>query len=222
LDLATATPVPADQLGDCIDCTICVQVCPTGIDIRNGLQYECIACAACIDACNDVMDKMGYPRGLIRHTTQNALDGTPSRILRPRVLVYASLLLAILIGWGVGISQREPLIVDVLRDRNALFRVLGDGSVENAYTMKVSNKDNHERQVVVTLDTDAALELVGAPVQRVIAAGATDELALTLRSTDPEATPSGRIPVVFVVTRPSQDDQAEVVIHHSAPFFAPL
>ena len=97
-------------LGDCIDCTLCVQVCPTGIDIRNGLQYECIACGACVDACNEVMDKIGYPRGLVRFTTHNALEGKPSRILRPRVLVYGFLLLALVVGWGVGVAMRSPLM----------------------------------------------------------------------------------------------------------------
>ncbi len=93
-----AEPLPkfeTEQLGDCIDCTICVQVCPTGIDIRNGLQYECIACGACIDACDEVMDKMGYPQGLIRYSTQNAIDAKPTRVLRPRIFIYGLLLLGL-------------------------------------------------------------------------------------------------------------------------------
>ncbi|MFX5464542.1 4Fe-4S dicluster domain-containing protein, partial [Acinetobacter baumannii] len=97
-----------EELGDCIDCTICVQVCPTGIDIRNGLQYECIACGACIDACDEVMAKVGYPRGLIRYTTQNAIDGRPSRVLRPRILVYGTLLLTLLVAFAWGITHRDP------------------------------------------------------------------------------------------------------------------
>src|SRR3954464_2781475 len=89
------------NLGSCVDCTLCVQVCPTGIDIRKGLQYECINCAACVDVCDGVMDKMNYPRGLIRFTTQNALangggrSAILRRVLRPRVLVYASILLVL-------------------------------------------------------------------------------------------------------------------------------
>ena len=129
-DLGEVAPLPKfapEELGDCIDCTICVQVCPTGIDIRNGLQYECIACGACIDACNDVMGKMGYPQGLVRYTTQNAIDGKPSRVLRPRVFVYGGLLLALVAGWAWGVTHRSDLIAEVLRDRNALYREVAGG-----------------------------------------------------------------------------------------------
>src|SRR5690606_11244562 len=108
-----------EELGDCIDCTMCVQVCPVGIDIRNGLQYECIACGLCVDACNDVMDKMGYERGLIRYTSQNAIDGETTRVLRPRILVYGAFLQTHIVAFAWGIGTRSPLIADVLRDRNA-------------------------------------------------------------------------------------------------------
>src|SRR3546814_927281 len=110
---AEAKPLPTfapEELGDCIDCTICVQVCPTGIDIRNGLQYECIACGACIDACNDVMDKMGYAPGLLRYTTQNAIDGGKTRIARPRHLVYTALLVALVTAGAWGVTTRSPPI----------------------------------------------------------------------------------------------------------------
>src|SRR3546814_15438995 len=106
---AEAKPLPKfapEELGDCIDCTICVQVCPTGIDIRNGLQYECIACGACIDACNDVMDKMGYAPGLIRYTTPNAIDAGKTRTARPRTLVYTALLVALATPWARGGTHR--------------------------------------------------------------------------------------------------------------------
>ena len=94
------TDPKAQGLGDCIDCTLCVQVCPTGIDIRKGLQYECIACAACIDACDDVMDKVGYPRGLIRYDTQHGLEGKPTHVLRPRIIVYGTLLALLIAGFA--------------------------------------------------------------------------------------------------------------------------
>src|SRR5688572_1923078 len=122
-DAGEAQPLPKfppEELGDCIDCTICVQVCPTGIDIRNGLQYECIACGACVDACDEVMDKMGFARGLIRYTTQNAIDGKRTRVLRPRIFVYGGLLLALLVVFAWGVGTRSDLIAEVLRDRNAL------------------------------------------------------------------------------------------------------
>ena len=129
-------------LGDCIDCTMCVQVCPTGIDIREGLQYECIACAACIDACDGVMDKMNYPRGLIRYTTEHALHNQPYSILRPRTVIY-SMVLTILIGTlAAAVVLRPPVILDVLRDRNALYRDAGRQGVENSYTLRIVNKRN--------------------------------------------------------------------------------
>ena len=128
-------------LGDCINCTLCVQVCPTGIDIRDGLQYECIACAACIDVCDQVMDKMGYAKGLIRYTTEHAMQGHKTRVLRPRILVYATLLLVLLSGVAWSISGRVPLRAELIRDRNALYRELPGGLVENVFTLKLINMD---------------------------------------------------------------------------------
>jgi cytochrome c oxidase accessory protein FixG len=154
-----AQPLPKfafEALGDCIDCTICVQVCPTGIDIRNGLQYECIACGACIDACDDVMEKMGYEPGLIRYTTQNAIDGKPTRVLRPRVLVYGALLLVLVAGWAWGVTARSTLIAEVLRDRNALYRSAGDGRIENNYTLKLVNKDDRAQVYRISIESDLA------------------------------------------------------------------
>ncbi|WP_353252488.1 cytochrome c oxidase accessory protein CcoG [Salinisphaera sp. PC39] len=147
------------DLGDCIDCTMCVQVCPTGIDIRDGLQYECIACGACIDACDQVMDKMGYPRGLIRYTTENALEGKPAKLLRPRVLIYAALLLVLGAAFLAGIGLRTPLRLDVIPDRNALYRMVDDGMVENVYTLKVMNMGQSPRTY--------AVEVVDAPAYSV-------------------------------------------------------
>src|SRR6056300_1602798 len=107
-------------LGECINCTLCVQVCPTGIDIREGLQYECIACAACIDVCDQVMDKMEYPRGLVRYTTENSLKHKEGHVIRPRIIVYGLLLLVILSGTLWSMTHRVPLRADMIRDRNAL------------------------------------------------------------------------------------------------------
>ncbi|MDX2299556.1 MAG: 4Fe-4S dicluster domain-containing protein [Xanthomonadaceae bacterium] len=210
-----------DDLGDCIDCTICVQVCPTGIDIRNGLQYECIACGACIDACDAVMDKMDYPRGLIRYTTQNAIDGKPSRILRPRVIFYALLLTAIFSGWAWGVSHRSALIVDVLRDRNALYRVAADGSIENAYTLKLINKtpqaqryrleivDDHGNPIPALRIAAGAQEATAAPEQVL-------SLAVTLIGDPAEA--HGRRNVRFVITG---IDHPEVHAQQDTRFFGP-
>jgi cytochrome c oxidase accessory protein FixG len=129
-------------LGDCVDCTLCVQVCPTGIDIRNGLQYQCIGCAACIDVCNDVMDKMGYDKGLVKYTTQHAIDNEVTHVLRPRMIVYALLLVGITSALFYNMVTRMPLELDIIRDRNALYGETTEGLVENIYTLKLINMDN--------------------------------------------------------------------------------
>ncbi len=135
----------AAGLGDCIDCTLCVQVCPTGIDIRNGLQYECIGCGLCVDACNTVMDKMKYPRGLIRFSTQNGVKNhwTQSqmlkRVLRPRVLFYSAVLVVLCIGMLASLVVRTPLKVDIVRDRAALSRIVAGGKLENIYRLQIMN-----------------------------------------------------------------------------------
>jgi len=156
-------------LGDCVDCGLCVQVCPTGIDIRNGLQYECIGCGTCIDACNWVMDKAGLPRGLIRYATTNSLRdhfGARTilrRIHRPRVLVYSGILGAIVIGLGAAIVLRVPLKVDVIRDRGALAREVSDERgrtlVENVYRLQVMNTSEERRVFLVRADGVADLEI---------------------------------------------------------------
>ncbi|TFY96538.1 cytochrome c oxidase accessory protein CcoG [Ramlibacter rhizophilus] len=139
------TDYRAAGLGACVDCTLCVQVCPTGIDIRKGLQYECIGCAACVDVCDGVMDKLGYPRGLIRFTTQNALaEGWTGRallrrVLRPRVLVYTAILGAIALALAMSLALRTPLKVDVVRDRAALARIVAGGHIENVYRLQIMN-----------------------------------------------------------------------------------
>jgi len=127
--------VSALALGDCVDCTLCVQVCPTGIDIRRGQQYECIQCAACVDVCDGVMDRMGYARGLVRFSTQSALR----RVLRARVLVYSTLLgmAGLALAWSL--TARVPLKVDVVRDRAALSRIVDGGRLENVYRLQLMN-----------------------------------------------------------------------------------
>jgi cytochrome c oxidase accessory protein FixG len=132
-------------LGDCVNCDMCVQVCPTGIDIRNGLQYECIGCAGCIDACDQVMDRMGYSRGLIRYSTENAIekgythDAIRRRLLRPRVIVYIGILLAVIVALFVALYVRIPLKVEVLSDRASLMREVEGGRLENTYRLRVMN-----------------------------------------------------------------------------------
>ncbi|AGA33837.1 Type cbb3 cytochrome oxidase biogenesis protein CcoG, involved in Cu oxidation [Thioalkalivibrio nitratireducens DSM 14787] len=149
----------AKGLGDCIECTLCVQVCPTGIDIRDGLQYQCIGCSACVDVCDEVMEKMNYPKGLIRYTTENAMAGTPAKILRPRVILYGMLLLVLLAGFVYGVGARNPVGIDVIRDRNVLYRDLPDGQVENVYTLKLTNRSNETRHYVIDVSGVEGAEL---------------------------------------------------------------
>lgn len=142
-------------LGDCIDCSFCVQVCPVGIDIRDGLQYECISCGLCIDACDSVMDKMDYPRGLIKFSTlsstglsEASLGDIPEgsatqevahKILRPRVLMYGGFLLLLCVGFVVSLSLRNSFMVDVIRDRGVMSRITSEGAIENVYRLQVTN-----------------------------------------------------------------------------------
>ena len=147
-----ASDATTKQQGHCVDCTLCVQVCPTGIDIRNGLQYECIGCAACVDVCDSVMDKMNYPAGLISYTTENMSKGKPRRILRPRICVYLALLAALLTALGIGLATRLPLELDIIRDRNALFRETSDGLVENIYTLRVLNMDKRAHDYILRVE----------------------------------------------------------------------
>ncbi|MBZ2207410.1 cytochrome c oxidase accessory protein CcoG [Massilia soli] len=180
-DTARGEPRGAQAKGDCIDCSMCVQVCPTGIDIRNGLQYECIGCAACIDACNMVMDKVDRPRGLIRYSTEHAMrqGWTPreitARVLRPRVLIYTALLALIVAGVLTSLALRTPLKMDVIRDRGSMGREVDDGMIENVYRLQVMNTSEqaHTFRIGVAgidsirLETPAEVRIDGATTRAV-------------------------------------------------------
>ena len=187
-------------LGDCIDCTMCVQVCPTGIDIRDGLQIECIGCAACIDACDAIMDKMNYPRGLISYTTEHNLSGQKTHLLRPRLIGYAVALLAMMSLFSYAVYDRPLVKLDVLKDR-VLYRENELGNIENVYTLKIMNKAQREQTFVIEaagLDglvyegrsevRAEAGELVTIPVELSIAPeklpSSTNEIVFSIRSID--------------------------------------
>jgi cytochrome c oxidase accessory protein FixG len=195
-------------LGDCIDCTLCVQVCPTGIDIRNGLQYQCIACAACIDACDDVMERMGYPKGLIRYTTENAVQGRPTRLLRPRVVIYTFILFTVIGVFGYSLSQRVPLAVDIIRDRNALYRETPEGRVENVYTVKILNMDERPHRYVLRASGIEGLKLVSTDRGALARAGHDEQDALERDGSGQEVdVPAGE---VFSVPVRLQVDPEEI------------
>jgi cytochrome c oxidase accessory protein FixG len=203
-------------MGACVDCTVCVQVCPTGIDIRKGLQYECIACAACIDACDSIMDKMRYPRGLIRYTTEHALEHRPTRILRPRVLMYACLLSVLVASFGVSLYLREPVALDVIRDRNALYRMLDDGRVENVYDLKIMNKTEHLHHFAVVVRGVGALALDPDPAVFAVRSGEVFPAAIRVRR--PAYEPLGPETIFFEVRAV---DAPELYASSTARFIAP-
>lgn len=164
-------------LGDCVDCKVCVQVCPTGIDIRNGLQYECIGCGLCIDACNDIMAKMDYPPGLIRYATENSVGKHYTskemlrHVMRPRIMLYTGILLLIAAAFVYSLSTRIPLRVDVLRDRGVMSREVGDGLTENVYLLHVMNMQDTARTFKVTPEGMDGIRLDGTDTFKVEALG---------------------------------------------------
>lgn len=168
-----------NPFGDCIDDKLCVQVCPTGIDIRDGLQYECIACAACIDACDAVMDSIGKPRGLVRYTTENSLEGQVTKIIRPRLLGYGAVLAILATFLFAGVLMRQPVDLDVVRDRNALFQETSEGLLENVYTLKVANMGQNPRTFLISLEAPEGISYRG-PQAILLGGGAMESLPVSL------------------------------------------
>lgn len=208
----------AAGMGDCIDCTICVQVCPTGIDIRKGLQYECIGCAACIDACDDVMDKMGYDRGLIRYTTENSLKGKKTHIMRPRTVVYALILVGIVVGTFYSILVRTPIGMDVIRDRNTLYRETNEGLIENVYIIKILNMDGHDHVYTLTAHGIPDLILKKDTDQIMVKSGEVTELPVRLQ-VDAYNLEQRSNEVVFTLKAVAND---ELVVEEEARFLGPV
>lgn len=193
------TPSAATGLGDCIDCTLCVQVCPTGIDIRDGLQYQCIGCAACVDVCDQVMDKMGYPKGLVSYTTEAAMEGGKTRLLRPRVIIYTTLLLGLCGALVFGLLIRVPLEVDISRDRNVLFNETDNGLVENVYHMKVINMSDSAQSYRLTITGIDNLRVIGPSRDIRVAAGAIKDVSLRVQ-VDPVALRQASSELEFNIT----------------------
>jgi cytochrome c oxidase accessory protein FixG len=199
-------------LGDCINCTLCVQVCPTGIDIRDGLQYECIACAACIDVCDQVMDKMEYPRGLIRYTTEHALKHKVGHVIRPRIIVYGVLLLALTAGTVWSMTTRVPLRADLIRDRNALYRELPGDLVENVYTLKITNMDNEPHRYEMAVLNNDAVEI---DLSRPLELAAEEVAGISLRLRIPKTAGQG-VQSLDIEFRASDDPSIRKVVKAKA------
>jgi cytochrome c oxidase accessory protein FixG len=192
-------------------------VCPTGIDIRQGLQYECIACAACIDACDGVMDKMQAPRGLIRYATQHSIEGKPTKLLRPRIAIYAVLLASLSGAFVAALFMRTPLELDLMRDRNALYRESRPGFIENVYTLRVINKDDapHVFDLAVSGLPTVQLEVDGPSIE--VAASDIRTIAARVLVEDGSTT-SGGHDVVFTLTAA---DDAALTTAETGRFFSP-
>lgn len=208
--------------GDCVDCTLCVQVCPTGIDIRNGLQNECIGCAACIDACDDVMDKVGSPRGLIRYDTGNAVANgwtratTWRRVCRPRTLLYGGALLVAGTAFAVSIANRSPFLFDVIKDRGAMARFADDGAVENVYRLQVMNRSEQPQRLRISADGAPGLVLTAREL--LVPPAGIESAVVTLRLPAEAAGPlQGRppLPVRFTLAG------AGAVRHEASTFLVP-
>jgi cytochrome c oxidase accessory protein FixG len=211
-------------LGDCVDCGICVQVCPTGIDIRDGLQYECIGCAACIDGCNQVMDKMNYPRGLIRYATENGLKKqyTPAqmirRVFRPRVLVYTAVLWAIIIASGITLANRVPVKVDVIRDRISTAAA-DDPVIENVYRLQIMNTSETARSFEITVSGVEGMTLESERQPIAMGPASARMVPVRLRGAR-ENLRTGANTVVFTV-KASAAGGEEIVVVEKAAFIVP-
>lgn len=208
--------------GDCVACDLCVAVCPTGIDIRNGLQYECIGCAACIDACDQVMAKMDYPKGLIRYSTEHAIAehwgwrDIVAHIARPRVIIYSTILSLIVAAFVWGLATKASLRVDVIRDRGTLAREVEDGLIENVFRLQVMNVSEDARRFSVAVTGLDKIELVGDRTIEV-AAAQTKSFVVSAR-VPPESGKTGSNVIYFDVKSLADD---KVSVHEKAIFVIP-
>ncbi len=212
----------AKALGDCIDCSMCVQVCPTGIDIRNGLQYDCIGCAACVDACNSVMDKIGAPRGLVRYWTDHAAAHrwSSAEILRhafrPRVLIYSAVLLVIVSVFFGTLFARTPLKMDVIRDRGSMGREIENGMIENVYRLQVMNTEETAHRYKISVSGIDTIKLHGKDE---IELGATESRGVPVNvRVDEGHGNKGSNKIWFTIT--ALDEQG-VEVKEKAVFFVP-
>ena len=210
------------KLGDCVDCGQCVQVCPTGIDIRNGLQYECIGCAACIDICDQVMDKVGLPRGLVRYSTESAMAKHLSKkeilahVIRPRILLYTAILILItgLAAWFL--AHRIPLKVDIIRDRSTLARETDEGRIENVFMLQIMNTEERTHRYKITVDGLPGAEITGDNEVDAAAAGLTSFNVIV--SAPPDAGKTGSNPIHFEIEATDNDD---IKVREKASFLQP-
>lgn len=207
-------------LGDCIDCKLCVHVCPTGIDIRKGLQYECIGCGACADVCDTVMEKQKLPLGLVRYTTQAALDtklskaDTIRRVFRPRVLVYGAILLTLTMTLFTSLALRIPLRVDVVRDRAALSRMVEGGQLENVFRLQIMNATETTQEYRISANGMDGLKIAS---DEVVTVGPAESRWVPVRLRIPHGASSGSHPIHFEIS----DAQGKAKVSEKAAFLVP-
>ncbi len=210
-------------LGDCVNCGLCVEVCPTGIDIREGLQYQCIGCAACVDACDKVMDRVGYPKGLIRYDTENGLanrwnrEQLMRRVRRPRVLVYSAILVALTVALFTHLALRTPLKVDVIRDRGSLGREVDGGQIENVYRLMLINGAETARTLRISVAGIESIS-VASEAQVMVAAAEAHAVAVRVRIAPDHRARSGMNAIEFTVTA---TDDSSVSVREKSTFYVP-
>ena len=207
-------------LGDCIDCKQCVYVCPTGIDIRDGLQYQCIGCAACVDACDAIMEKMGYDKGLVKYTTENEIEGKSTKIFRPRVIGYSLVLLVFISAFLTSMALRVPLDLDIIRDRNQLYRMTGMGMIENVYTLKVMNKTQAVQQYNIRVSSQPGVKSIRYLGNPEVSVKPGEVFSLPVRiEGDPEYLDSKNTIIYFEVW--NKNDSRQSIIEESR-FISPV
>jgi len=212
-------------LGACVDCTLCVQVCPTGIDIRNGLQYECIGCGACADVCDTVMDKVGYPRGLVKYSTENAINQhwtskqTLRRVFRPRVLLYSAILMVVVAALITSLALRKPFKVDVVRDRASLARIVAGGKIENVYRLQIMNAAETPLDVHLSATGLTDMTLATGTTVRV---APTESMWVSVRLQLPyDAAPPGPHPIEFLIQSIKSDGEVLSELQEKSVFLVP-
>ncbi len=207
-----------EGMGDCIDCQLCVQVCPTGIDIRNGLQYECINCALCVDACNSVMKKVGYAPNLIAYSTENRMEGKPTHLLRLRTVGYAVAMLVMCSMFLTALVTRKTTDLKIIRERNSLYQQV-DGNIENIYTLKLGNRDNAPHSYLLSTD------LPGAVIhgETRVNAESGEELSLPIRVSVPASSWQGRnLEIHFSACLADTGSSEGQCVRHETRFTGPI
>lgn len=208
----------ASDKGDCVDCSMCVQVCPTGIDIRDGLQYQCIGCALCVDACDSIMEKINKPKGLIRYTTENELAGGKLHVFRPRFFGYSFALITMMTLLAYAVFSRTPFELDIERDRGRLYQVTVNDTITNAYTLKLMNMSNEPHEYLISVEGLKGVNIIGK-TDWALDVNQLKEVTLNLEI-DPEVTKTkaSKTDIEFVITDAATGEE---VTREESRFIAP-